>query len=121
MGHGALSQGARQDTYEFFIDAEPKSISHNQTFGTDTVDRDQLDSTLSYLCQKAAKRLRDSGLYTRTITLTLRYAEFKTITRSKTLPEPTNLDSIVLSTIQSLLHSRLGHNPENPPARRRPL
>jgi DNA polymerase-4 len=99
----ALYRKARgQDSYEFFIDAEPKSISHNQTFGTDTEDRELLDSTLSYLCQKAAKRLRDSGLYTRTITLTLRYADFKTITRSKTLPEPTNLDSIVLSTIQSL-------------------
>jgi DNA polymerase-4 len=99
----ALYRKARgQDSYEFFIDAEPKSISHNQTFGTDTDDRDQIDSTLSYLCQKAAKRLRDSGLYTRTITLTLRYADFKTITRSKTLPEPANLDVIVLSTIQSL-------------------
>ena len=98
----ALYRKARgQDAYEFFIDAEPKSISHNQTFGTDTEDRDLLDSTLSYLCQKAAKRLRDSGLYTRTITLTLRYADFKTITRRKTLPEPVNLDSIVLSTIQS--------------------
>ncbi len=91
-----------QDAYEFFVDAEPKSISHNQTFGEDTRDRELLESTLSYLCQKAAKRLRDSGLYARTISLTLRYADFKTITRSKTLPRPTDLDSTVLATIKAL-------------------
>jgi DNA polymerase IV len=91
-----------QDAYEFFVDAEPKSISHNRTFGEDTQDRGLLESTLSYLCQKAAKRLRDSGLYARTVSLTLRYADFKTITRSKTLPEATDLDSAVLSTIRTL-------------------
>ncbi len=52
-----------QDSYEFFLDAEPRSISHNETFGVDTNDRAHLESTLSYLAQKAAKRLRDSGLY----------------------------------------------------------
>ena len=91
-----------QDAYEFFVDAEPKSISHNQTFGEDTQDRRLLESTLSYLCQKAAKRLRDSGLYARTISVTIRYADFKTITRSKTLPEPTDLDSVALANIRAL-------------------
>ena len=41
------------DSYEFFIDAEPKSISHNQTFGVDTNDRALLESTLSHLSQMA--------------------------------------------------------------------
>src|SRR5215470_11885827 len=51
----ALYRKARGiDSYEFFVDAEPKSISHNQTFGEDTNDRAQLQSTLSHLCQKAA-------------------------------------------------------------------
>src|SRR4029077_15726570 len=82
----ALYRKARgQDAFEFFVDAEPKSLSHNQTFGQDTCDRAQLDSALSFLCQKAGKRLRDAGLYTRTITLTLRHADFKTLTRASTL------------------------------------
>jgi DNA polymerase-4 len=72
----ALFRKARGiDSYEFFVDAEPKSISHNQTFGEDTRDRGALESTLSYLCQKASKRMRDAGLHARTITLTLRYAQ----------------------------------------------
>ena len=90
------------DSYEFFVDAEPKSLSHNQTFGTDTNNRSQLESTLSYLCQKASKRLRDSGLHARTVTLTLRYADFTTITRSHTLKEPSDLDAEFLKAFREL-------------------
>jgi DNA polymerase-4 len=90
------------DSYEFFIDAEPKSISHNQTFGVDTNDRTLLESTLSRLCQKAAKRLRDAGLRARTVSLTLRYSDFKTISRSHTLTEPSDIDEAFLRTIRDL-------------------
>jgi len=90
------------DSYEFFVDAEPKSLSHNQTFGRDTNNRGQLESTLSYLCQKASKRLRDAGLHARTVTLTLRYADFTTITRSHTLKEPSDLDSEFLKAFREL-------------------
>jgi DNA polymerase-4 len=93
------------DSYEFLIDAEPKSISHNQTFGADTSDRTLLESTLSHLCQKASKRLRDAGLRARTVSLTLRYIDFKTITRSHTLGEPSELDEIFLRTIRELFEN----------------
>jgi DNA polymerase-4 len=102
----ALYRKARgQDSYEFFVDAEPKSISHNRTFGQDTEDRAMLDATLSWLCQKATKRLRDAGLYARSVTLTIRYASFETITRAKTLPEPTNLDTAVLAALRQLFEA----------------
>lgn len=101
----ALYRKARGiDSYEFFIDAEPKSISHNQTFGHDTNDRARLEATLSHLCQKATKRLRDAGLHTRTITLTLRYSNFKTVTRNETLAESSNLDTIILACVRGLLN-----------------
>jgi DNA polymerase IV len=99
----ALYRKARGiDSFEFFVDAEPKSISHNQTFGHDTNDREILESTLSHLCQKAAKRLREAGLHARTVSITLRYANFATITRSHTLPEPSDLDTIFLRTVRDL-------------------
>src|SRR5277367_7183331 len=90
------------DSYEFFVDAEAKSLSHNQTFGADTNDPAKLHSTLSYLCQKASKRVRDAGLHARTVTLTIRFADFTTITRSQTLAEPCDLDAIFLQTIRVL-------------------
>jgi DNA polymerase-4 len=101
----ALFRKARGiDSYEFFVDAEPKSISHNQTFGEDTRDRDALESTVSFLCQKASKRMRDAGLHARTVTLTLRYANFTTITRSHTLAEPSDLDAVFLKAVSELFH-----------------
>lgn len=99
----ALYRKARgQDTYEFFVDAEPKSISHNCTFGSDTADREMLESTLSLLTQKAGKRLRDAGLFCRTVTLTLRFTNFQAITRSHTLATPTDLDAAILAAIREL-------------------
>ena len=100
----ALYRKARGiDAFEFFIDAEPRSLSHNCTFGSDTNDRETLYSTTSYLCQKAAKRLRDAGLHARTVTFTLRFANFHTITRNHTLEEPSDLDSVLLTAVRELL------------------
>jgi DNA polymerase-4 len=99
----ALYRKARGgDSYEFVIDAEPKSISHNHTFGEDTDDTAQLAATLSHLSQKACKRLREAGLATRTLTLTIRYIGFDTYTRSKTLSEPAQLDSDIFAVFQNL-------------------
>ncbi len=103
----ALYRKARGlDAYEFFIDAEPKSVSNNHTFLEDTADREKLDSLLSFLCQKSSKRLRDARLHARTITLTIRYAGFETHTHSCTLPEATHLDSVVLATIRRLFDGK---------------
>jgi DNA polymerase-4 len=91
-----------EDSYEFFVDAEPKSISHSHTFGEDTRDRSALDAMLSRLCQKAVKRLRESGLDAQTVTVTIRYAGFHTVTRGKTLPEPAHIDQLFLETVSRL-------------------
>jgi DNA polymerase-4 len=99
----ALYRKARGgDSYEFVIDAEPKSISHNHTFGEDTNDTEALLSMLSHLSQKACKRLREAGLATRTMTLTIRYTGFDTYTRAKTLAEPTQLDADIFAVLQNL-------------------
>jgi len=99
----ALFRKARGgDAYEFLIDAKPKSISHNHTFGEDTSNAAQMESTLSHLSQKACKRLREAGLASRTLTLTIRYAGFQTYTRSKTVPDPVRLDADVFAVFLEL-------------------
>jgi DNA polymerase-4 len=87
------------------IDAAPKSISQNHTFGEDTDDLNAMSAMLSHLSQKACKRLREAGLATRTLTLTIRYAGFETYTRSKTLAEPTRLDSDIFAVFQELFRT----------------
>ena len=99
----ALYRKARGgDAYEFVIDAEPKSISHNHTFGEDTDDVNEMTTTLSHLSQKACKRLREAGLAARTLTLTIRYAGFETHTRAKTLAEATQLDGDIYAAFREL-------------------
>jgi DNA polymerase-4 len=85
------------DSYEFLVDeeGEAKSISHDHTFDQDTNDRAVLESTLSFLAQKASKRLREAKQFVGTISVKLRYSDFRTVSHSKTLPEPTDLDSII--------------------------
>ena len=99
----ALYRKARGgDAYEFLIDAEPKSISHNHTFGEDTSDVAEMETMLSHLSQKACKRLREAGLSARTLTLTIRYAGFETYTRSKSLAEPAQLDTNIFAVFLNL-------------------
>ena len=99
----ALYRKARGgDSYEFVIDAEPKSISHNHTFGEDTADLDEMATMLSHVSQKACKRLREAGLAARTLTLPIRYAGFETHTRAKTLAAPTQLDGDIYAVFQEL-------------------
>ncbi len=79
-----------------------KSIGHEETFGEDLADPATLETTLADLSQRVAARLRQQGLYARTITLKLRYASFQTLTRAQTLAEPTNLDGSILDTARRL-------------------
>jgi DNA polymerase-4 len=57
---------------------------------------------LSHLSQKACKRLREAGLATRTLTLTIRYTGFDTYTRSKTLAATAQLDADIFAVFQKL-------------------
>jgi DNA polymerase IV len=99
----ALYRKARGgDSYEFVVDAEPKSISQNHTFNEDTDDTVALTAVLSHLSQKACKRLREAGLAASTLTLTIRYAGFDTRTRSKSLGESTALDAGINTVFQEL-------------------
>ena len=70
----------------------PKSISHEHTFARDTIDRDKIHAVLYTLTERTARRLRDKELLARTVTVKLRYADFKTSTAARRLAEPTDMD-----------------------------
>jgi DNA polymerase IV len=87
---------------EIATEHDPKSISHEHTFDTDTADADQLEATLARLSVMVGRRLREHGLYTRTVQLKLRYKDFTTITRALTLDHGTQLDIELLDTVRLL-------------------
>nr|WP_269768007.1 DNA polymerase IV [Tumebacillus avium] len=82
---------------------EAKSVGHETTFAEDVRDTAFLEATLLGQAEKVARRLRRAGMEGRTVTLKLRYAPFRTITRSHTLPLPTNLEIVIYDTVKSLL------------------
>ncbi|HEX4136950.1 MAG TPA: DNA polymerase IV [Bryobacteraceae bacterium] len=85
--------------------SDPKSISHEHTFNTDTKDPGQLEATLSHLAEKVGRRLREHGLHARTLQLKLRYSDFSTITRAHTFSAPTQLDIDLIKHSRHLLHA----------------
>ena len=68
----------------------PKSESAENTFAADTLDQDILKSWLMRQAERVGASLRRHGLAGRTITLKIKYADFRQITRSKSLAEPTD-------------------------------
>jgi DNA polymerase-4 len=71
--------------------APDKSIGAEETFPTDVSDPDVIRRELLRLSERTARSLREAGCVARTVTVKLRLANFTTITRSRTLPEPTDL------------------------------
>jgi DNA polymerase-4 len=68
-----------------------KSIGHERTFDTDVREDAVLRRELLHQSARVAARLRAGGLVGRTVALKLRFADFTTISRSRTLPDPTDL------------------------------
>ncbi len=88
-------------------DREAKSISNETTFSEDIADIDILRAWLIELVEHVGRRLRRYELRGRTIDLKVRFADFKTITRSLTLDQPTNITQELLDAGLELLTERL--------------
>jgi len=101
-GEWLATKSRGEDISAYQYEEEPKSISHETTFDADTADIEELERTLSYLAQLVARRLRDHGLFARTVGLKLRNARFRTVTRDVTLDEPTHLDSVIFENVLRL-------------------
>ena len=81
-----------RDDHAIVTHSEPKSISRETTFEEDlhaVRDRERLSRIFTDLCVKLAGDLERKGYVGRTIGLKLRYDNFKTVTRDRTLDEPT--------------------------------
>ena len=85
----------------------PKSIGHEHTFDADVVDRAGLESTLLWLSDSVARRLRRHKLAAGGVQLKLRYEGFETLTRQATLPHPTTDAQIILEVAHRLLDKAL--------------
>jgi DNA polymerase-4 len=94
-----------RDERPVVADQEVKSVGHEQTFPRDLHDHTALDHELVGLTDGVASRLRAAGATARTVQLKVRFADFTTITRSRTLAEPTDLAADLRRVASELLHA----------------
>ena len=100
---------ARLHTLAWGIDEDPvvpqrreRSVGSSETFSHDVDDPDLVRRQLLHLAERTASRMRHAGVLGRTVVLTVRFSDFTTITRSRTVAVPTDVTREVHGTACAL-------------------
>ena len=96
----ALSWG--RDERRVVAHEPDKSVGAEETFSRDVDDPDVVRRELLRLAERTAARLRTAGLAGRTVSVKIRFADFTTITRARTLSEPTDVAAVLYATARQL-------------------
>lgn len=89
-GEGLHRLARAEDDRPVVAEREAKSVSVESTYETDLMERRVLESIVTRQATEVAGRLAKGGLSGRTVTLKVRLHDFTTLSRSSTLPEPTD-------------------------------
>ncbi|TQM51184.1 DNA polymerase-4 [Arcticibacter tournemirensis] len=93
---------------------ETKSLAAEDTFARDLLTQEEMDDELTRIAGLVHKRLQKNDLKGRTITLKIKYSDFKQITRSQSYPQPVSDLETIVQTARQLLIST---SPEGKPTR----
>jgi DNA polymerase-4 len=96
-----------RDARPVLVKAVERSIGHQETLGRDTDDPDVVRREILRMADKAARRMRKAGVFGRTITLSVRFADFSELTRAAQAPTPTDVAEEIYS-VAVALYARLG-------------
>ena len=109
-----IGQAAAEHLYELAWGRDPRTVTPNQaeksigaerTFESDIDDPEEILAQILDLSNKVAKRLRAANYFSRTITIKVRFADFTSVTRSKSLPASTDLATDIYATSKSLFEA----------------
>jgi DNA polymerase-4 len=102
-GHWLYRLARAEDDRPVVAEREAKSVSVEGTYDTDLTDRRLMESLLTRQATEVAGRLRRSGLSGRTVTIKVRLHDFTTLSRSTTLPSPTDAAATIARLARTLL------------------
>lgn len=102
-GHWLFQLARARDDRPVVSEREAKSVSVEGTYDTDLTDRRLMEGLLTRQAADVAGRLRKHGLSGRTVTIKVRLHDFTTLSRSTTLPSPTDSTGTVARLARSLL------------------
>lgn len=109
-----IGHAAAEHLYELAWGRDPRTVTPNQaeksigaerTFESDMDDPEEILAQILDLSNKVAKRLRAANYFSRTITIKVRFADFTSVTRSKSLPASTDLATDIYATSKSLFEA----------------
>jgi len=103
LGRALHDLAHNRDARPVVADREAKSVGHEETYPRDHRDPDALRREVVRLSDAVASRLRAAGLAGRTVTLKVRFGDFRTITRSRTEPEGVDTRPAVAGAALGLL------------------
>src|ERR687885_1122004 len=106
-GAGLYALARAEDDRAVVADREVKSVSHEETFERDLTDLAVLNREIDGMAARVGERLRSSAYSGRTVTVKLRRYDFTTLTRSQTLPHPTD-DARQIATVARRLLADAG-------------
>jgi DNA polymerase IV len=98
MGSGILNRPIES------VIRDPKSIGHSRTFPKDICRREEIEPQLLRLSEMVGRRARRYDYKGRKVTLTIRYADFKTFTRQATMIDYTNDTGKIYRTVLDILN-----------------
>jgi len=105
MGREMIRHAQGIDDRPVVIERSARSISSEVTFERDLTDLAALRNTLRRLSEEVGRSLRSKGLCAGTIRLKIRWENFNTHTRQKSLSKPTDQDNLIFETVLSLFES----------------
>ena len=111
MGDRLWHLARGQDRRRVSAHAPVKSISNETTFFEDTGDVDLLDGHLWRLAEKVSDRAKARGLAGRVVTLKLKRADFRSITRRVSLSDPTQMADVLYRRARGLFDTAAGEAP----------
>jgi DNA polymerase-4 len=103
LGRNLSDLAHNRDARAVVPDRPAKSVGHEETYPRDHHDPQLLRREVVRLCDAVAARMRASGLAGRTVTLKVRFGDFRTITRSHTEPEPVDTAPTLVDAALALL------------------
>ena len=83
----------------------PKSVGNGLTFRRDLVGEEEVRAGAQMLAERVALRLRKHQMKCTTVQVALRSPEFKTVSRQKAAPAPTNVSRVILACVMELIQS----------------
>lgn len=94
-----------EDTRKVEPDSQTKSISAETTFRSDIADLTALVEQIAPLCETVARRLESKDLAGRGVTIKLKQSDFRLLTRTRRLPNPTQQADAIFQAAKNLLEA----------------